>query len=74
MLLGRFGLAVPALALAARVGAQSQRATSSGTLPTDTPIFGGVIVGTVLIVGALTYFAVLALGPVIEQLVLNGVR
>jgi potassium-transporting ATPase potassium-binding subunit len=74
MLLGRFGLAIPALALAARFGAQPRRAATVGTLPTDTPIFAGVIIGTTLIVGALTYFAVVALGPIVEQLLLNASR
>jgi K+-transporting ATPase ATPase A chain len=72
MLLGRFGLAIPALALAARFGAQPRRASTAGTLPTDTPLFAGVIIGTALIVGALTYFAAVALGPIIEQILLNA--
>ena len=72
MLLGRFGLAIPALMLAGRFGSQPHRAPTPGTLPTDTPLFASVIIGTVLIVGALTYFAVVALGPVIEQLLVNA--
>jgi K+-transporting ATPase ATPase A chain len=70
MLLGRFGLAIPALVLASRFGAQPRRASTSGTLPTDTPLFAGVIVGAALIVGALTYFAVVALGPIVEHILL----
>ena len=72
MLLGRFGLAIPALMLAGRFGSQPHRAPTPGTLPTDTSLFASVIMGTVLIVGALTYFAVVALGPIIEQLLLNA--
>src|SRR5260221_597433 len=72
MLLGRFGLAIPALMLAGRLCSQPHRAPTPGTLPTDTPLFASVIIGTVLIVGALTYFAVVALGPVIEQLLVNA--
>jgi K+-transporting ATPase ATPase A chain len=72
MLLGRFGLAIPALMLAGRFGSQPHRAPTPGTLPTDTSLFASVIIGTVLIVGALTYFAVVALGPIIEQLLLNA--
>jgi K+-transporting ATPase ATPase A chain len=71
MLLGRFGLAIPALALAARFAEQPHRTPTAGTLPTDTPLFGGVIIGTVLIVGALTFFAVVALGPIIEHILLS---
>jgi potassium-transporting ATPase potassium-binding subunit len=71
MLLGRFGLAIPALMLAGRFGSQPHRAPTPGTLPTDTSLFASVIIGTVLIVGALTYFAVVALGPIIEQLLVN---
>ncbi len=72
MLLGRFGLAIPALALAARFGAQPQRTPTAGTLPTDTPIFAGVIIGTAAIVVALTFFAVVALGPIVEQILLSA--
>jgi K+-transporting ATPase ATPase A chain len=70
MLLGRFGLAIPALALAGRFAMQPRRVPSPGTLPNDTPLFASVIVGTVVIVGALTYFAVVALGPIIEHILL----
>jgi potassium-transporting ATPase potassium-binding subunit len=72
MLLSRFGLAIPALMLAGRFGSQPHRAPTPGTLPTDTSLFASVIIGIVLIVGALTYFAVVALGPIIEQLLLNA--
>jgi potassium-transporting ATPase potassium-binding subunit len=68
MLAGRFGLAGLALALAGRFAAQGRLATTSGTLPSDTVSFGVLVLGTVVIVGALNFFPVLALGPVVEAL------
>jgi len=68
MVAGRFGPAVPALALAGRFAAQPSRPVTDGTLPTDTPLFAGLTVGTILVVGALSYLPVLALGPIVEQL------
>jgi K+-transporting ATPase A subunit len=65
-------LAIPALALAGHFALQPIRPHSLGTLPTDTLLFGSVLVGTALIVGALTYFPALALGPVVEQLIMAG--
>jgi len=71
MMVGRFGLAVPALALAGRFAEQGRKAVTSGTLPTDTPLFALLTIGTVLVVGALSYVPVLALGPIVEQLMLR---
>jgi K+-transporting ATPase ATPase A chain len=68
MLAGRFGLAGLALALAGRFAAQGRLAATSGTLPTDTVSFGALVLGTVVIVGALNFFPALALGPVVEAL------
>ena len=68
MMAGRFGLAVPALALAGRFAAQGRRPETAGTLPTDSILFAVVLVGTALIVGALTFFPALCLGPIAEQL------
>jgi K+-transporting ATPase ATPase A chain len=68
MLAGRFGLAGLALALAGRFAAQGRLATTSGTLPTDTVSFGALVLGTVVIVGALNFLPALALGPVVEAL------
>jgi K+-transporting ATPase ATPase A chain len=68
MMAGRFGLAIPALALAGRFVAQPRRPVTDGTLPTDTPLFAGLVIATILIVGALSYLPVLALGPIVEQL------
>jgi K+-transporting ATPase A subunit len=68
MLLGRFALAIPALALADLFARQTRRPMTGGKLQTDTLLFASVIVGTAVIVVALTYLPVLALGPVIEHL------
>ncbi len=68
MLLGRFGLGVLALALAGIFVRQQRRPVSAATLPTDSATFATVIVGTALLVGALTFLPIVALGPIIEQL------
>jgi K+-transporting ATPase ATPase A chain len=68
MVLGRFGLAIPALALAGRFAQQGRRPIDSGGLPTDSPLFASVLIGTAVILVALTYFPALALGPIIEHL------
>jgi potassium-transporting ATPase potassium-binding subunit len=67
MLIGRFLMIVPLLAMAGALAKKSQVASSSGTFPTDTPTFAGLLVGVVLIVGALTYFPGLSLGPIVEH-------
>jgi potassium-transporting ATPase potassium-binding subunit len=74
MLLGRFGLAVPALMLAGLFAQQTSRPMTEGKFRTDSVLFASVIVGTALIVVALTYLPVIALGPIIEhlQLVAGG--
>jgi K+-transporting ATPase ATPase A chain len=71
MMAGRFGLAIPALALAGLLAQQPTKPVTDGTLPTDTVLFGGLAIGTVLLVGALSYLPVLALGPVVEHLMLR---
>jgi K+-transporting ATPase ATPase A chain len=68
MLAGRFGLAALALALAGRFAAQRRLPTTVGTLPSDTPTFGGLVFGTIVLVGALCFFPALALGPIVEFL------
>ncbi len=72
MMAGRFGLAIPALALAGRFAAQGRRPTTTGTLPTDTVLFAIVLIGTALIVGALTFLPALALGPLVEHFQMTG--
>jgi K+-transporting ATPase ATPase A chain len=72
MMWGRFFFIIPCLALAASLGAKKAVPESSGTFPTTGPIFVVLVVGTILIVGALTYFPVFALGPIVEQFLLNA--
>jgi len=69
MLLGRLVPIVLVLALAGSLAAQDAVPVTSGTLPTHRPLFGGLLLGTVVIVAALTYFPVLSLGPLAEGLV-----
>ena len=68
MLIGRFGLAIPALALAGLFARQTTRPMDSGKIPTDSLLFASVLIGTAVILVALTYFPALALGPIIEHL------
>jgi K+-transporting ATPase ATPase A chain len=68
MLGGRFLLIVPVLAIAGLLARKQPAPATAGTFPTDTPLFAGLLIGIVLIVVGLTYFPVLALGPVVEQL------
>jgi K+-transporting ATPase ATPase A chain len=74
MLIGRFLMMVPALAIAGSLARKPRVAPSLGTMPTHTPLFVGLLVGTVLIVGALNFFPALALGPIVEQLLLGAGR
>lgn len=71
MLVGRFGVIFPVLAIAGSLGRKKYTPESVGTLPTHTPLFVGVLVGAVLLVGALTYLPSLALGPIAEHLALR---
>jgi potassium-transporting ATPase potassium-binding subunit len=73
MLGGRFLLIVPALALAGSLARKQAVPPSAGTFPTGTPLFVGLLIGVVLIVVGLTFFPVLSLGPIVEQLGLRGV-
>lgn len=67
MLTGRFWVKIPVLALAGALAAKKYVPVSEGTLPTHTPLFIGLVIGIVLIVGALTFVPALALGPIAEQ-------
>jgi K+-transporting ATPase ATPase A chain len=73
MLVGRFGLATLALALAGSFVEQGRKELSSGTLATDTPTFAVLLTGTIIILAGLSYLPALALGPIIEHLVMAGV-
>ena len=70
MWFGRFGVIVPVLALAGGLAAKKRIAASAGTMPTHGPLFIVLLIGTVVLVGALNYVPALALGPVVEQLAL----
>jgi K+-transporting ATPase ATPase A chain len=73
MLIGRFGFILPVLAIAGSLAAKKKVPTTSGTLPTHGGLFVGVLVATVVIVGALTFFPALSLGPIVEHfLMLDG--
>jgi K+-transporting ATPase ATPase A chain len=67
MLFGRFWMILPALALAGSLAGKKVAPPGPGTLPTNGPLFAALLVGVVLIVGALTYFPALSLGPVVEH-------
>jgi len=69
MLIGRFALMVPVLAIAGSLGRKQRVPVSSGTFPTGTPLFALLLGGIAVIVVGLTYFPVLALGPIVEHLV-----
>ena len=70
MWFGRFGVIVPVLALAGSLAAKKRIAVTEGTLPTHGPLFVALLIGTVLLVGLLNYVPALALGPVVEHLML----
>ena len=73
MLVGRFLFIIPALAIAGSLATKKLVPVTSGTLPTNGPLYVVLLVGTVIIVGALTYFPALSLGPIVEHLqMLNG--
>jgi K+-transporting ATPase ATPase A chain len=71
MFFGRFGLAVPALAIAGSLVQKKKVPESAGTLPTHTPLFIFWLIAVVIIVGALSFFPALSLGPFIEQLMVR---
>jgi K+-transporting ATPase ATPase A chain len=68
MLVGRFFLIIPTLAIAGALARKDKVPASAGTFPTDTPLFAGLLFGVVIIVAGLTFFPALALGPIVEQL------
>lgn len=72
MLVARFWLILPALAVAGSLAAKRRAPTSAGTLPTQGPIFVALLLATILLVGALTFVPALALGPIVEQLTLTA--
>jgi K+-transporting ATPase ATPase A chain len=72
MLIGRYWLIVPVLAIAGSLASKKAVPTTAGTLPTHTPLFVVLLAGTVVLVGALTFFPALALGPIVEHFTLHG--
>lgn len=74
MLVGRFAVMVPVMAVAGSLAAKKAQAATSGTLPTHGPLFTGLLTGTVVLVGALTFIPALALGPVADHLIIPALR
>jgi K+-transporting ATPase ATPase A chain len=72
MLVGRFWMIIPAMAIAGSLAAKKSIPVSSGTFPTTGSLFVGLVVGVILIVGGLTFFPALALGPVVEQFAMTA--
>jgi potassium-transporting ATPase potassium-binding subunit len=73
-LVGRFVLIVPVLALAGFLSERKMVAESAGSFPVDTPLFVLLLIGVILIVGALTFFPVLSLGPIVEHFLMHSGR
>ena len=71
MLTGRFGFILPALAVAGSLAAKKKVPTTSGTLPTHGALFVGLLIGVVVIIGALTFFPALSLGPIVEHFLMR---
>jgi K+-transporting ATPase ATPase A chain len=72
MFVGRFFMIVPAMALAGSLAGKKSIPASAGTLPTTGGLFIGLVVGVILIIGGLTFFPALALGPIVEHLAMNA--
>jgi potassium-transporting ATPase potassium-binding subunit len=72
MLIGRFIFVIPLIAVAGSLAQKKLVAPSAGTFPTTSPLFVGLLVGVVLIIGGLTYFPAVSLGPVVEQVAMNS--
>ena len=72
MFVGRFWMIIPALAIAGSLAAKKTLAPSAGSFPTTGGLFVGLVVGAILIVGGLTFFPALALGPIVEHLAMQA--
>jgi len=72
MLIGRFGMIIPVMALAGSLARKKLVATGAGTFPVSGPLFIILLIGTILLVGALTFFPALSLGPILEHFLLYG--
>jgi K+-transporting ATPase ATPase A chain len=74
MLIGRFFVIIPALAIAGSLAAKKVVPATSGTFPTTGSLFVGLLIGVIIIVGALTFFPAYALGPVVEHFLMHAGR
>jgi K+-transporting ATPase ATPase A chain len=72
MLVGRFWMIIPTMTIAGSLAAKKSIPPSAGTFPTTGGLFIGLLVGVIVIVGGLTFFPALALGPIVEQLAINA--
>ena len=72
MLIGRFGVIIPVLAIAGSLAKKNITPESAGTFRTDNWLFAGLLIAVILIVGGLTYFPAISLGPIIEHLLMNS--
>ena len=72
MLLGRFAYVVPVMAIAGALAAKKKVPVSAGTFPTHGPLFIGLLIGVILILGGLQYFPALALGPIVEHVLMHA--
>jgi potassium-transporting ATPase potassium-binding subunit len=72
MLIGRFGVIIPVLAIAGNMAGKKITSTSAGTFRTDNWLFVGLLIGVILIIGGLTFFPALSLGPIAEHLLLKS--
>jgi K+-transporting ATPase ATPase A chain len=70
MVMGRFGYVVPVMAMAGAIAAKKKGQPSAGTFPTDSGLFVGLLIGVILIVAGLQFFPALALGPIVEHLLM----
>ena len=70
MILGRFGYVLPVMAIAGSLVSKSKLPVTAGTFPTDTPLFVGLMIGVILILGGLQFFPSLALGPIVEHVLM----
>lgn len=72
MVLGRFAYVLPVMAMAGSLAAKTRVAASAGTFPTTSALFVGLLVGVILILGGLQFFPALALGPIVEQVLMHS--
>ena len=72
MLVGRFWMIIPAMAIAGSLAEKKSVPPSAGTFPTTGGLFVGLVVGVIVIIGGLTFFPALALGPIVEQLAMTA--